>query len=101
MFLILNDIDFDSYPDNDTLKMHVTTLTQNKNYSNSYKSYQIIDWSSFQWCFFLILTLTLQQEVNFSWPRIKVNEPEKKRKLNTTKQNYFDLHQYCTIVIFE
>ena len=43
----MNDIDFDGYPDNDTFKMHMTTLMQNKNHSNSYKSYQIIDWSSF------------------------------------------------------
>ena len=64
-------------------------LNKNKNYSNCYKSHKITN---------LVLTpnfnlipIPKPHNQTFPGPRIKLAEPDKNPKMNTTKQNYCDL----------
>ena len=74
-------------------------LNKNKNYSNCQKSHKITN---------LVLTpnfnlipIPKPQNQTFPGPRIKLAEPDKNPKMNTTKQNYCDLLLNWTIIIFE
>ena len=76
-------------------------LNKIKNHDSSYKSFKntnlviILNGVSF-WFFFR----NLCKNQTFLRSRIKVAKPEKNPRINTAKQNYFDLHRNWTIVIF-
>ena len=75
-------------------------LNKSKNHNNSYKSYKNTNLVTFP----MVFPSGSDKELNHFWAENLVNQtlagPEKNPKMNTTKQNYCDLHRNYPVGIY-